>query len=545
MCSARSRAGSALSEGEYRLLTEREITLELQRAMLPEGLPVLPDVGVAAQYRPAESAGRAGGDWFDVVVMPGNALGLVVGDVVGHGATASAVMGQLRAVASERLAGGSDLGEVMRALDAFAARSPGARGGTVCVAVVDRASGSVEYAVRGHPPPLVVGASRSTRFLPASGPPLAMPGLGFRPARHALRPGDTIVLYSNGAINGAGRTLAQGMTDLARCASEVVRRHSARERWLPEALCEAVTGGAHEVRTDDVGVLAATLLPVPPPPLVMSVRATADQLGVVRRRFVSWLSDLRVREEDLMALELGLVEAVTNSIEHAYPDRSGTVRLDARLEQNGRVVVVVTDHGRWKPPRANPGFRGRGLVMIREFSDTLRVHPSAEGTAVTFIKTLQRPVSPESRVVSPARGRDQGELKVDLRVEPNEVIVSVAGVVDSGSLDRLHACLLDVGRSGSLPLTIVLDGVTLLSSAGLRVLYEHAGNLLAAQRRLRLMVAPATPARDALAISGLDELVEVVPPDGVTGYPPSAGGWVTDRPAGGVLDAGGAPEPAG
>jgi anti-sigma regulatory factor (Ser/Thr protein kinase) len=479
--------------------------------MLPAGLPVLPDVGVAAEYRPANSAGRAGGDWFDVVVMPDNTLGLVVGDVVGHGATASAVMGQLRAIASERLSRGSDLGEVIRALDAFAGRSPGARGGTVCVAVVDRAGGSVEYAVRGHPPPLVVGASCSTRYLPATGSPLALPGQGFRLARDTLRAGDTIVLYSNGAITRAGRTLAVGMSELARCAAEVVGRHAGGERWLSEQICQAVAGSLDDgTRNDDVGVLAATLLSVPPIRLVMSVPATADQLGLVRRRFADWLSDLRVREDDLVALELGLVEAATNSIEHAYPDRPGVVRIDAQLERDGHVCVVVADNGRWKVPRANPGFRGRGLVMMREFSDTLRVQPSPRGTTVTFVRVLQRPVAPEIETVSQARRPDRTEFEIDLRVDPGEVVMSVAGAVDSSSLDRLHACLLDVGRTGSLPLTIVLDEVTLLTSAGLRMLYEHAGNLLAAQRRLRMVVAPASPARDALAISGLDGLIEVV-----------------------------------
>jgi anti-anti-sigma factor len=505
-----SESGCELSQGEYRLITEREVTLELQRAMLPAGLPVLPDVGVAAEYLPANSAGRAGGDWFDVVVMPGNVLGLVVGDVVGHGATASAVMGQLRAIASERLSRGSDPREVMRALDVFARRSPGARGGTVCVAVVDRASGSVEYAVRGHPPPLVVGASRSTRYLPATGPPLALPGESFRPAWDALGAGDTIILYSNGAITRTGNTLAVGMRELARCAAEVVGRHSSGERWLPEQICQAVAGRPldTEIRNDDVGVLAATVLSVPPIPLTMSVPATSDQLGPVRRRFAGWLSDLRVREEDLVALELGLVEAVTNCIEHAYLDRPGVVRIDAHLDRDGQACIVVADSGRWKPARANPGFHGRGLVMIREFSDTLRVQPSSGGTTVTFVKILQRPVMPETETVSQARRPNRTEFEVNLRVEPSEVVVSMAGSIDSSSLDRLHACLLDVGRIG-LPLTIILDEVTLLTSAGLRVLYEHTGNLLAAKRRLRLVVAPTSPARDALAISGLDELVEV------------------------------------
>src|SRR5690242_17015528 len=120
-----SQGEPALS-AQQRAVAECEVMLELQRAMLPVGLPVLPDLSLAAGYRPASAAVAAGGDWYDVVALPGYAVGLVVGDVVGHGATASAVMGQLRAVAAERLRRGDELGEVTRAVDDFAASVPAA-----------------------------------------------------------------------------------------------------------------------------------------------------------------------------------------------------------------------------------------------------------------------------------------------------------------------------------------------------------------------------------------------------------------------------------
>src|SRR5262245_31818678 len=116
-----TKQGDTLEVERQRVITQREVMLELQRALLPVGLPVLPDLSLAASYRPADLPDAAGGDWFDVVTMPGDAVALVVGDVVGHGATAAAVMGQLRAIAADRLQRGGDIDDVMSAMDSFAA----------------------------------------------------------------------------------------------------------------------------------------------------------------------------------------------------------------------------------------------------------------------------------------------------------------------------------------------------------------------------------------------------------------------------------------
>lgn len=495
-----------------RAIAEREVMLELQRAMLPGGLPVLPDVSIAAEYRPADLSRLAGGDWFDVVPMPDDQIGLVVGDVVGHGAMASAVMGQVRAVAAERLQRGSGLDEVMLALDAFAGGSPGARGGTVCLAVLDRRDGMVCYAVRGHPPPLVIAADGTTRYLSEStGPPLALPSRHYRLAMDSLLPGDTLVLYSDGAIERPGSSIAQGLADLAEAVSGVVNRNSSGERALPEAICATVSQGLlGQSPQDDISVLAARMLSTQPERLSLSVPATPDQLSSVRRRFSGWLSQLRPGEDDLLALELSLVEAVTNSIEHAFAGPPGTVRVDAVLDREGMVNLVVGDDGRWKPPKVDPGFRGRGLIMMREFSDRLRLDTSADGTTVRLGKALRRPVFTNGLQPAGDPRAEHTNIALDVQVEPEGVVVSVSGAVDSSSVETLHACLIDAERRGWLPLTIVLDKVTMLASAGLRTLYEHAGNLLAAQRSVRLVAAAGSPVRDVLRVSGLDELVEVL-----------------------------------
>jgi anti-anti-sigma factor len=492
---------SQLFSIEQRVVTQREVALELQRAMLPAGVPILPDLNIAAGYRAAVLPEAAGGDWFDVVLMPGDVLGLMVGDVVGHGATASAVMGQLRAVAVERMQRGSDLAEVLRALDTFANSSASARGSTVCVALLDRRTGTLQYAVRGHPPPLLVAPDGATSYLTEStGPPLALPSVGTRLARTTLRAGDTLVLYSNGAVARPGQPVGHGMRSLAEHVSSVMTG--------TEQICAAITnfGAGH----DDIGALAVTIRARSPEPLSVAVPATAERLGWVRKRFSSWLAEFRPTEDDQVALELSVIEAVTNSMEHAYAGEPGGVRVDAHLERDGTICVVISDDGRWKPPLVNPGFRGRGLMMMREFSDTFRLDTSIDGTTVTLAKTLHRPIPIDDSHPAAAPPAPD-EFQVDIQVNPASVIVSLAGTLDFDSVGRLHASLLDVERLSYLPLTIILDEVTLLASAGLRLLYEHAGRLIAADRVLRLVVAPTSPARDVLAVSGLDQLVEVVP----------------------------------
>lgn len=500
--------GELLEVERQRAITKREVMLEVQRALLPTGMPVLPDLSLAAGYRPADLGDAAGGDWFDVVALPGDAVALIVGDVVGHGATASAVMGQLRAIAADRLQRGGDVADVLQALDSFAAGSVNARGSTVSVVIIDRPSGTMRYVVCGHPPPLLVAADGAGRYLTgSSGPPLALLSTKFSVAEDRLAPGETLVLYSDGAVVRPSRTMGLGMEDLAEAVAAVVRGNHPGERHTAAAICAAITSGSSH---DDVSVLAATMLSARPDPLAITVRATADQLGEVRSRFSGWLDEFRAGEDDRVALELSVVEAVTNSIEHAYTGLPGQVRVDAALGRNGTVEVMVSDDGRWKPPQANPGFRGRGLVMMREFSDQFGLDIRSEGTTVTLAKAVHSPISVDGE--NPWTGeREANGLEVDVDVGPDRVFISLSGVLDSSSIDRLQAALLDIDRRGPLPLTIVLDGLTLLASAGLRALYEQAGRLLAARRTLCLVAAFGSPARDVLSVSGLDQIVEVQP----------------------------------
>ncbi|MEV4319811.1 SpoIIE family protein phosphatase [Actinocrispum sp. NPDC049592] len=486
--------------------TEHEITLDLQRAVLPDGLPVLPEVSMSAVYQPAGT--EAGGDWFEVVPMPRRRLGLVLGDVVGHGATASAIMGQLRAVAAERLSLGGDLREVVTALDAFAAGTPDARGATVCVAILDRHSGMLEYCTRGHPPPLVVSADGGTRVLPQpSLPPLAFGEGEFMAADDTMWPGETIVLYSDGVVERPGRTIVDGIAELAASAGTIVRQNGAGPRDLADRICHGAMDQVKGSR-DDASMLAVTVLLPFVEPLVLSVPADPGRLTEVRRRLGLWLADLRLTEDDLVAVELSVIEAVTNSIEHAYGGADGIVHVEASLDDLGRIQLTVSDTGVWKPPNGEPGFRGRGLLMIRESMDHMRLAHTSKGTVVDMAKVVRRPVRSVVPRVSPAR---DDTLRINTVNDTDALCITVSGALDTVTAPRLRSALLEAARGGRLPITLVLDEVTVFGSAGLRVLTEQGRRLQDAGRQLRVVAAPASPAGNVLAISGVDMLLDVRP----------------------------------
>jgi anti-anti-sigma factor len=266
-------------------------------------------------------------------------------------------------------------------------------------------------------------------------------------------------------------------------------------------MCAAVTGAS--AGHDDVGVLAATALSTQPEPLTIAVPATPEYLGKVRKQFSSWLAELQAGEDDMVALELSTVEAVTNSIEHAYTGPPGMVCVDAVLDRSGTVRVVVSDDGRWKTPPADPGFRGRGLIMMREFSDQFRLDTSARGTTVTLEKTLRRTISLDA---APVPTKPLDGLQIDIQVRQDAVIISLAGALDSSGVDFLQACLVDAERIEALPLIVNLDNLSLLASAGLCTLYEHADRLRSANRAFGVVAAAASMAREVLRISGLEAL---------------------------------------
>ena len=502
----------------------RGIVAELQEALLPTALPVLPRARIAARYLVAGQEQAAGGDWFDAIPLDGGAVALVVGDVVGHGLSASAAMGQLRAVLAELLAAEDDLGRVLRRTDAFAARMPSLRAATLVLVVLDPAAGTLRYTTCGHPPPLVIGVDGKARYLGGTGTgPL---GTGSPPvlASSTLAPGELVLLYSDGLVERPDRTIAEGMAELAVVAADAAanraladgpNKHGPNEHGADPGAAERVCQLSVEVltrtgHTDDITALAAQWLADPVPPLQLALPSARSSLTTARDAFADWLSRLDATADDWEALHLAMVELVTNAIEHAYPrDAPGIIELDASLGRDGSVTCLIIDYGTWRPPDPTEVDRGHGLMVAGHVVDKLLVsHPAAGGTTVTLRHRLRRPAMLASghqgeHTAYPA----EPPFTVDTSITAGSTARAlVGGPVDIGTADLLARRLLSVSRGGTVPLVADLTGVTQLASAGVRVLYQVSEQLTVHGQELTLVTVRGSAAHLVLELVRLDHV---------------------------------------
>lgn len=252
--------GSALDRA-LRHATEvdeyRRIGDTLQQAMLE---PASNFTTVIARYLPATGNLAVGGDWYDVISLPGNRRALVVGDCVGHGLNAAAAMSQLRSAARAMLLHGNDPAETLNGLDLFSRSVPGAQYATAACMIVEPGALKLTYARAGHPYPLVVGSAGTAWLEEAGGPPLGfLPEPDHSNAVHELQGDEIIVLYSDGLIERRGESIDTGLHRLA--------AETSRLRHLP---------------VDDIadGLLAGLLPDTPDDDVVLVVKQVAGAAGV-------------------------------------------------------------------------------------------------------------------------------------------------------------------------------------------------------------------------------------------------------------------------
>ncbi|GAA3398410.1 SpoIIE family protein phosphatase [Streptomyces roseoviridis] len=244
-------ARAALNIDNARLYTtQRQAALTLQRSLTNNALPDVPDLELTGRYLPA-SDHDVGGDWFDVVALPAGRTGLVIGDVMGHGIHAAAVMGQLRTAVRTLARHDIPPARMLSSLDAVIADLGEDEMATCVYAVHDPATAVWTVARAGHPPPAVVTPDGAVTFL--DGPPGTPLGTGaheFGTEEVTLHAGGLLVLYTDGLIEARDRDLDQGMTRLARSL-----RHM--DRPLDE-LCDEILAGLPEgPAQDDVAMLIA------------------------------------------------------------------------------------------------------------------------------------------------------------------------------------------------------------------------------------------------------------------------------------------------
>lgn len=514
------RAAVAAAASSREATTRADAALEalvtLQDALLPEGLPVVPGLSLAARYLLAEDGASAGGDWFDVLALPDGRTVLVVGDVVGHGVRASVVMGELRTLFEERVRLDGDVVAALELLERRAHRVAGARSATVCVAVVSADRRTLHYCTAGHPPPLLASAEGDTTYLPGSGSAPLGAGRPFVLQEHPLAHGDLVLLYSDGLVERPGRSASQNTLDLAHMVGRIVsegaraqdgptKGESLTERLARRSVEDLTRAGGME---DDVTLVAAQVVSVPES-LDLVLPAFPDTPRVVRRELAEWLATLHVGPLDELALQHAVGELVSNVVEHAYPEdvprAEAVVIVRGHLFPDGMIELCVSDRGRWRPPGADRG-RGRGLAMATGFADELEVSRSEDGTSVRlrYWPTIEAGLMTSSA----APGRAQGHEPMVM--EASEGRVALSGAVDERSADEFRRRLAHATRAGTRDVWIDLSAVTLLASAGVQTLFE----VIAAARgrtaeEVRVVAPMGSPAQHVLDLVRLPYVTEL------------------------------------
>ena len=230
----------------------------LQRSLLPDRLPIVPGVEFASRYLPGSAGLEVGGDWYDVFTLPHGRLGLTIGDVVGRGLAAAATMGQLRTALRAYAIETNSPAEVVQRLSQLAAEFETAQMATLTYAVLDPDSRNLSFASAGHPPPLLIGPNRLASYLmEGRSAPLGVTKSAQAEATVTLRPGSTLVLYTDGLIESRRGSIDKSM--------EALRTAVEGYHGDLDSLCDdrVLQPPRPESSGDDVALLMVRLLPVP------------------------------------------------------------------------------------------------------------------------------------------------------------------------------------------------------------------------------------------------------------------------------------------
>ncbi|KOT26848.1 PAS/PAC sensor protein [Streptomyces caelestis] len=342
---------------------QRETAVTLQRSLLPQELEEPDDLRVAATYHPGGTEAAVGGDWYDVITLGGGRTALVIGDVMGRGVRAAAVMGQLRTAVRAYARLDLPPHEVLQLLDGLAMEIDANQIATCVYAIHDPNEGRLVYASAGHLPILVRDENGAVRRADEpTGPPLGTGGWMHASGSVPLGPGSTAVLYTDGLVERRNEDLDEGIAALERALAGAT--------GSPQVVCDRLvrSAGVTPDHDDDVAVLVlqhparkgaeGELFRNAALELLGGVeaapRARAFASGVLTSwRFPAELHDLGV---------LAASELVANSLQHGTPP----MRLRLRRTDR-RLIIEVTDGDDHLPRRrrAEPGDEsGRGIAIV-------------------------------------------------------------------------------------------------------------------------------------------------------------------------------------
>ncbi|MGW7657916.1 SpoIIE family protein phosphatase, partial [Streptomyces tendae] len=366
-----------------RYTREHTTAVALQRSLLPHDLPEYIAVETAHRYLPAAPHAGAGGDWYDVLPLSGARIGLVVGDVIGHGLHAAAIMGRLRTAVHTLAALDLDPEEILTQLDDLVLRliqeDPDCLGATCLYAVYDPVSRLCTFARAGHPPPALVQPDGTVEFLHDIPPglPLGVGGLPFETVEHQLTEGTLLALYTDGLVEYLGRDVDTGLDRLAHVLADY--------DGSLEQVCQSMVALTAEPRRDDVALLLARTRALEAD-RVVSWDVPADPALVAQARahtehqLTAWGLEPLVFPTELIVSEL-----VTNAIRHAHSP------IALRLIYAESLICEVSDGSLSAPHlrRARTNEEGgRGLFLVAQLGSRWGTRYGRAGKTVWVVGTV-------------------------------------------------------------------------------------------------------------------------------------------------------------
>ena len=374
-----SRA-AVLLDNAQRFQREHRTAEVLQCSLLPV-LPELEEAEVAARYVPGGVDAEVGGDWYDVIDLGAGRIALVIGDVMGRGVQAAAVMGQLRAAVRGYAQLELPPGQVLTLLDRLVDQLDGNQLVTCLYGIYDPATRRLDLANAGHFPPVLLGPGEEATY--AAVPPAPPLGSGvpeYEEHANVLEPGAVVALFTDGLVEVRGADIDDRLEELCALLARLVARPL--EVMADEVLHHM---GRSRRADDDTALLllrtdAATSAPQSTAPVDAVL---GEELTAVRRardlvRAAAGALGLSADALDLACLLVS--ELVTNALVHGAAPVALRVRSSRR-----RLYIEVTDGARYRPHRRvarETDENGRGLELLEALSRRWGVRPQLAGKVV-------------------------------------------------------------------------------------------------------------------------------------------------------------------
>ncbi len=372
-----AQAASAMENARlYR--HERTTAMRLQRSLLPVAPPRLGDLDVATAYLPGEQGARVGGDWFDVIPLSADRIALVIGDVMGRGIGAAAVMGQLRAAIQAYAVMDLPPAQVLDQVNHLVCQLPNEQIATCVYAVYDPCDGTVRWANAGHLPPALVAPDGTVALLEADlGMPLGLDGAVFADMAKPMPEDSRLLLYTDGLVECRDQLLQDRLARLRSVLAELCKPESAVnvQDGATRLAEEMLTGAEH----DDVAVLFVAAHPAATQKASVTLSPT---LGAARaaRRFAKATAEQWGMDKLVDPILQIVSELVTNAVEHA-----GTP-MELRMRRRPGAVLIEVADGDGRLARPTPTGSGderhRGLVIVQTLSARWGVRPTGTGKVV-------------------------------------------------------------------------------------------------------------------------------------------------------------------